>query len=357
MNRKIASEGEEAIVMKAQCGDEAALESLLAKYHNLAFYIALKICHCDADAEDIVQESFIEVTKSIEKLQEPKYFKAWLNRIIFSKATKLFRGNRDVSMPDQEQLLLQSIKEERRYLLPEKELAFQSDAEILHACVDALPEKMRKMVYLMYFEQMSIKEIAFACDLPEGTVKSRLNYAKKALKESIQRYERENNHKLTFKLHGGIEAALCTLFAKEAANYLPFAAAPKAFSFSFKGHVVEPTMLAVATLGTCATVGAIAVVYPILKENFFSSNDKGVVNQVQNQNPKASSDFPPTVFQGETIKSEKSAYQALTTFAHCEVELQEMDEAQQKEAKALYEAMKQNGGAYYELLKNRNYYK
>ena len=47
---------DEYYVKEAQNGNQEALEYLFKKYHNLAFYIALKICHCDADAEDIVQE-------------------------------------------------------------------------------------------------------------------------------------------------------------------------------------------------------------------------------------------------------------------------------------------------------------
>lgn len=349
-NKNLMNEKE--IVCKAQQGDVEALNVLLKHYQKLAHYIALKICHCDADAEDIVQESFIEVQRSIKGLNEPAYFKAWLNRIIFSKATKLFRKNKDVVLPGDDLLFQRESQEQRRYMLPDKKLKFDSDLDVLRYYIGKLPEKFRMIIYLKYFEQLSINEIAIACDIPEGTVKSRLNYARKELKGTLSTYEQENDTKLDFSLRG-LETVLLSVFAKESAQYLPFVVAPKGFSFSLKGHVIEPSMMLMASIATVTTVGVTAVALPYL-EKAFSNDTDTIVNPLQDVSTNHKS-FPSIIFQGKTITSEKEAYQALTTFAHCHVELEKFSTQEQDEAKEVYTAMEKNGGAYYELLKNRGY--
>lgn len=351
MKNKKKNFGDEFYVLKAQQGDQDALVLLLERYHKLAHYIALKICHNDADAEDIVQESFIEVQRSISNLHEPKFFKAWLNKIIFSKCTKLFRANKDVVMSDEDMNYLNHNIEQRVYMLPERSMKFNSDKELLMVCIEQLPEKMQMMIIMMYFEQMSLKEIALACDVPLGTVKSRLNYAKKELRIMIEDYEQSEGVKVDFH-STTLEAMLLAVFANEARSILPALAIGKGFHFHFKGHVIEPTMLLAATLGTCATVAGASIVVPYIQETFLSSPETNLVHEQMKTTTKP---FPIITFKGELIKNEEKAFKALNDIAHCHVEIAELSAQEQAEVYALYEALQQHGGAYYELLKNRNY--
>lgn len=351
MREKNCALEEESFVIKAQQGDPQALAYLLDKYHNLAHYIALKVCHNDADAEDIVQESFIEVHRSIANLQEPKFFKAWLNKIIFSKCTKLFRSNKDMIVSDEHLIHMKNSKEHRIYMLPDSSMKYNSDKELLMACIKQLPEKMQMMIIMMYFEQMSIQEISIACDIPEGTVKSRLNYAKGQLKIMLMEYERTEGVKVDFKA-GTLEATLALVFANEAKNIVPSFALGKGFKFRVKGHLIEPSMLLMATLATCISVAGAMVVLPYIKEAFQPVEKESLPQEI---NKVESTSFPETMYKGEMLKNEKQAYKALTETAHCYIELEQLSVKEQEEAIAIYHAMKQHGGAYYELLYNRNF--
>lgn len=338
---------DEYYVKKAQEGDSDALAFLFQKYHNLAFYIALKLCHCDADAEDIVQESFIEISRSIHNLQEPKYFKAWLNKVIFSKSTKLFRKNKDMLMSDHDVLVLAQNQEERRYLLPKENMKFESDREVLLRLIDQLPMKLKVTLDLMFFQQLSVKEIALALDIPEGTVKSRISTAKSQLKVLIAEYERKENVKLDFQA-SGLEAALVLALGSGAVSSNALPASTGFFSkIRYFFRTIPPTSLAMILAGSIAAAS-------------FSYALIGLATTDHNQGDYETADvqyhsFNPIAFQGRTLFNAREAYEALVSNAHCYVEAKELDFELKNELQLIYTALKNNGGLYYDLLKLRKF--
>lgn len=343
---------DEMYVIKAQQGDADALAFLMKKYHNLAHYIALKICHCDADAEDIVQESFIEIERSIGNLKEPRYFKAWLNKIIFSKSTKLFRSNKDVAMSEKIASSLKQAKESRRYLLPEKEHKFRSDRDVLMAFINELPEKLRITLYLMYFEQLSVKEITMILDIPEGTVKSRISSAKLQLKEKIEEYEQREQVKLDFHAIS-FDALLASVLIEEFQAYSAAAvsiSSTSLFTKLLKG--VPPTTLAMITFGVVSTSSLAYAGYQAYKNHQQPPIEE---NQPIVKSVSKTYSFTPITFQGQTLTTAKDAHTAITSVAHCEEEILQLDKETQEEIKQVYLALKSNGGAYYELLYHRGY--
>lgn len=349
MEKMIQANEDESYVIKAQQGDQEALVYLLKKYHNLAHYIALKLCHCDADAEDIVQESFIEIQKSIKNLREPKYFKAWLNKIIFSKSTQLFRKNKDVNMSDQESIKMANIIEDRRFHQPDKEMRYQGDKQILLNMIDELPEKLKITLYMMYFEQMSVKEISIALDIPDGTVKSRVSSAKKELQTKIKAYEEKEHIKLNF-YQTTLEVMLLEVLASEYTKVIghvkisPFTN----LKVSKLIRVIHPTTFAMVAACTICSATAY-IVYQNSKESDFQLP---VVTSYVNEDIHT---FEPLSFQGVTLYNAKEAHEALIYTAHCHVEIDKLDEKTQNEIRKLYHALKKNGGVYYELLQNRGY--
>lgn len=354
MKQEMSYMEDEFYVIKAQQGDVDALTFLMKKYHNLAHYIALKICHCDADADDIVQESFVEVEQSISALKEPRYFKAWLNKIIFSKSTKLFRQNKDVNMSDKDVNNVQRIKEQRRYLLPENEHKFQSDRELLLHFMNELPDKLRTTLYLMYFEQLSVKEIAMCLEIPEGTVKSRVSSAKQQLKEKIEAYEQKEQVKLDF--HSvSLEAAIASAIMSEFQllnNFTVTVSATSLLSKLIKG--VPPTTLAIISLGVISTSSLAYVGYQAYQnlQKPSSMENQSLVAPVAKGHA-----FPSITFQGNILSNAKDAHTAITSLAHCQEEILQLDKETQEEIRKVYLALKSNGGAYYELLYYRGYAK
>lgn len=345
INRKNQAEDEYYVKM-AQQGDRDALEFLFQKYHNLAFYIALRICHCDADAEDIVQESFIEINRSIHKLQEPKYFKAWLNKVIFSKCTKLFRKNKDVLMSERDDLQMAENQEERRYLLPKEHMKFESDREVLLSLIDQLPDKLKITLDLMFFQQFSVKEIALILEIPEGTVKSRISGAKSQLKVLISEYEHREQVKLDFQA-SSLEAAIAVALGRELLVDQSVEHAAQAFQGVRRFlHSVPPMTLAMVLSGSIAAASFSLGVMALISSD--KEADVKVADTLQYR-------FEPISFQGELLMNAREAYETLINHSHCYVEVQEADPELQAELKRIYFALKNHGGTYYDLLTQRKF--
>lgn len=206
--KKAYTDGE--LVRNLQCGDETAFDELYERYHKLVYFIAYEMCRNDADAKDILQETFLQVKKSIVEMKEPDNFKPWLNRITVNKCKNLFRSRKTVELDEDNAWFKNHMQEERMYMLPEAKLHFENDQDLIHQLMNHLSDAQREVLVLRYFHQMSMKEMAEILGVAEGTIKTRLMYAKNNLKKLVEKYEAETGTKVNFHVADG---ALVSLFA------------------------------------------------------------------------------------------------------------------------------------------------
>lgn len=189
------------LVKRVQAHDESAFDELYHAYYQRAFALAYRLTKDDADAQDIVQESFLQVHRSIHNLQNPKHFYAWLHRIIHSKCVNMFYDNRNEHAMDPEKLAkVKEYEEKRRYMLPQEESSFGSERDVLIHLMAQMDDKYREVLELAYFEQMKLKEIAGYLDLPLGTVKTRARRAKEELKLKITQFEAQEQRHISFNV-------------------------------------------------------------------------------------------------------------------------------------------------------------
>ena len=87
-----------SLIRKVQAKDEEAFNLLYHRYVKLVYYIAYRICKNDADSQDIVQDTFLQVKRMIHNLKNPSLFKFWLNQIAISKCKNLFRKNHYINV-------------------------------------------------------------------------------------------------------------------------------------------------------------------------------------------------------------------------------------------------------------------
>lgn len=207
-DEKTYTDGE--LVRNLQCGDERAFDELYERYHKLVYFIAYEMCRNDADAKDILQETFLQVKRSVKEIKDPDNFKPWLNRIIVNKCKNLFRSRKTVELDEANAWYKHHLQETRSYMLPEQQMHFDNDQDLIHELIGHLSEVQREVLVLRYFQQMSMKEMAEELDVAEGTVKTRLMYAKNNLKRLIEEYEAETGVKVNFHVE---DAAIISLFA------------------------------------------------------------------------------------------------------------------------------------------------
>lgn len=188
------------LVQKSQAGDRKAQESLIMEVQDSVFYQCRKMLGNQQDAEDAAQDILIQMLGSLPSLKEPAAFWGWLNRSVANRCkNKLSREKKDRQIPEDEEgnSLLDTYENLDDQLVPDKALDNEETQRMMMELVDALPDAQRMCVMLYYYDEMPVKEIAAALEVSENTVKSRLNYARRSIKEGVEKYEKQG-----IKLYG-----------------------------------------------------------------------------------------------------------------------------------------------------------
>jgi len=173
------------LVRQVMDGDASAFEELYRSTYKGVFFHAKKVLNNEQDVEDAVSETYVRVFENLSKLQDPALFQPWINRIATNISLNMVRDGRyrDASSFDDEEFLYEPVAADAD--TPNMVLDRKGTEEIIGGMIDALPEVQRTSVILYYYDEMSVAAIAKAMGCSEGTVKSRLNYARKNLEQAV----------------------------------------------------------------------------------------------------------------------------------------------------------------------------
>jgi RNA polymerase sigma-70 factor (ECF subfamily) len=169
---------ERLLVLRCQTGDEDAYRELVSRFGPRLLYFFRKLVARVDRADDLAQEVWLDVLRQLPRLKDAGAFTTWLYRIAHGKAMLEARRNGRIpaTTPDIDQIAAQ----EEVSFLPE-------DAARIHAALDQLEPPLREVLVLRFLEALSYEEIGAIVDCPVGTVRSRIHYAKAALKRLVKR--------------------------------------------------------------------------------------------------------------------------------------------------------------------------
>ncbi len=333
-------------IVRMRDHDELAFQEFYEEWFPKVYYIALAITHHDADAKDAAQETMIEIHNSIHNLRDVKYFKLWLNRIVLSKCNRIFRKRKAITMDMEQHDALMMQEEERDEFLPLDHMHYQSDVEVLKSLLMKISPIYAQVLVLMYYEQLSIKEIAEVLQIPVGTVKSRLNSAKAKLKDAIAAYEQQENIKLTF--HGETLGAMLVLAYQQMAHSFSIKGVGALASTKFSNSKMPHKFIKAATAFCGVTCVGLTGFYLLYHDNGAVKEDKQTNVPIQNTS------FTPLVFRNIPITSEKDAYFILMKYAHCDVEIEQLNEQEKSIIDELLRRIDYDDSIYNQLWKQRN---
>lgn len=165
-------------------GDKKAFEIVYKLTYKKVYFFSLSITKDSELTKDIVQEIYVNVFKYIESLKDEKFFIAWLNQITYNTTKKeLGKLSKNPLNITDEELHTKLIDKNNPIL---KCIEDEDTKELIQTILN-LKEKYRTVLILKYFNNYKVKDIAKLLDCPEGTVKSRLNTAKEALKDKLSK--------------------------------------------------------------------------------------------------------------------------------------------------------------------------
>lgn len=172
------------LITRAKKGDKMAISELYSRTYKELLYYCDRLCRNDHDAEDLVQETYVTALEKLEQYRFDENFKGWLHTIalhkfynkrrslrpeIWAEDTADIPGNEELSCPEE------YAEDRELYRLLSRIIA------------DKLTEPQRITVVMFYYDEMSIARIAQLLECSQGTVKSRLYYARKLIRQELEK--------------------------------------------------------------------------------------------------------------------------------------------------------------------------
>lgn len=165
---------------RAKAKDKQAFRAIFDSYKQRIYKTAFLILKDRQKAEDIVQDTFFQVFIKIEGLADVKAFDKWIYRITVNLCFEILRRYGKLQIEQIGENLKDENSNEPEDVIIQKEL----QAKVMN-CIQELPTKQRAVMILFYYNDFSVEEIADIINCSTGTVKSRLFYGRKQLKDML----------------------------------------------------------------------------------------------------------------------------------------------------------------------------
>ena len=176
---KLQQAEERLVVTLAQTGDRDAFSSLIDLYDKRLFYFIRRIVGDTEESFDVLQSVWLQVHRNLGGLSSPNAFRVWIYRIAHSKAVAELRRRTRRPIP------VENIEHERPAAGADDDSEAFDNAELVHVALQDLSKDHARVLTLRFLEDMTTEDIAEVIDCNPGTVKSRLHYAKRALRRRI----------------------------------------------------------------------------------------------------------------------------------------------------------------------------
>ena len=315
------------LVEAARRGDSDAYTQLYQLSIEGALGRARSLVRSEQDALDVVQDSYIQAFRSLDRLEKPESFQPWLNRIVTNRCknllarSKALRFETSLTGEDGEDW---EQEDETIQFRPDESLDYAESQRLVREIVDGLPDEQRVCILLHFFQGMKLAEIAQTLEVPENTVKSRLHYAKGKIEKQVRELERRGTKLYVFPffpfLHWAMEQSTAELAASSSARLLPAitasvgsaagaaaggaatATAGTAGAAAKGGLLAALNVKIVAGIAAAAVaVGGVAVLthQPAEETAAAPSSAPAVVSQVEEASSRASSEEEAPLVVGE----------------------------------------------------------
>ncbi len=177
---------DEQLIEKILSGNREAFRLLMEKYQQRVFHVAMGFVHSRQDAEDITQEVFIRVFRSLESFKEQSLFSTWLYRITLNCSINHVKKNKRRNfLTDAGEGLMSLFNRGDEERSAHQQLEATEKERAIRKAIDGLPGKQREAFILSKYEELPQREIAAIMQTTEGAVEQLLVRAKKQLQKKL----------------------------------------------------------------------------------------------------------------------------------------------------------------------------
>ena len=181
-------------VIEAQNGNRESFDKLYSLTQQEVWFTCISLLKNEENAKDTMQNTYLTAFLKLSTIDDPNKFTVWIKKIAVNKCKDFLKAKYTVQVDEE---MLEKYSETDELTLPEEYVANHENRKIiLKLMEDTLSDVQYQAIFMYYFDEMSILEIAEVMDCPEGTVMSRLNLARTKMKKAITEYEEKNNDKL-----------------------------------------------------------------------------------------------------------------------------------------------------------------
>ena len=179
----------------AKEGKEEGFQYLYQETYQKSYYVALKYMKQEDAALDVLQDAYVKAFKNMEQLQDAEKFPAWFARVVATTALDELKKKKVIlfsQMETEEDFAIEdSFEDDRIDSQPELSYDQAETSRLVKEMIDTLSDEQRMCIMMFYVEELSVKEIAQTLGVSENTVKSRLNYGRKNIKEKVLELEKK----------------------------------------------------------------------------------------------------------------------------------------------------------------------
>ena len=170
---------DELLILQMQHGDNKALSLFVKRWHAKLVGFSYQTIKDYTEAQDIVQDCWQAIIKSIKRLNEPAHYKAWMYRIVRNKSVDRIRQFQ------RKRKVYDGLAENHENGQEENPDWLEDDLRLMRKMIAALPNDLREILQLFYLQKQSVHTISKIVGIPTGTVKSRLFRARDQLKKAM----------------------------------------------------------------------------------------------------------------------------------------------------------------------------
>ena len=181
---KKAQLSDQSLVLRAQAGDCRAFNTLVCRYRRRILQLVMRYARNEADAEDLVQDTFIKAYRALPNFRGEAAFYSWLHRIaINASKTALALRARDANFISTDDVDAESLED---FDTPEDLASADEILGVIRAAIAALCAEQRRAIVMCELDGLSYSQVATAMSCPIGTVRSRVFRAREAIRMNMR---------------------------------------------------------------------------------------------------------------------------------------------------------------------------